>query len=78
MAENLIALPTKAKRVRSLQSAAVLFGNYWKEDNDPMLDDLDNMIATVEAQENRFYQDIECNTYEGLLKRLEEVPDNGF
>jgi hypothetical protein len=43
-----------------------------------MLRDLDNMIDTVEAQENRFYQDIECGTYEGLLKRMEEIPDNGF
>lgn len=77
MVSNLLSLPTKAKRVRNIQSAAILFGKY-REEDDGMLSDLNDMIATVEAQENRFYQDIECGTYEGLLKRMDEIPDNGF
>lgn len=74
---NLLAMPTKAEQVRSLQSAAVLFGNYHGE-QDNMLDELESMIKTVEDQEKRFYQDIQCENYQGLLKRMEEIPDNGF
>lgn len=77
MAENLLALPTNAKQVRNIQSAAILFGKYWGKE-DTMLEELDDMIKTVEAQENRFYQDIKCNSYEGLLEKMKEIPDSGF
>jgi hypothetical protein len=34
-----------------------LFGNYWGKE-DPMLDELEDMIKQVEQQEENFYQDI--------------------
>lgn len=75
---NLLALPTRAKQVRNLQLHAFRYGHFWGGDDNTMLDPLDTMIATVETQEARFYQDIQCGSYAGLLERMREVPDNGF
>ena len=78
MAENLLSMPTRAIDVRKIQLAAIRIGHYWGGDNNEMFDKLDDMIRIVEAQENHFYQDIQCGNYEGLLKRMKEVPDNNF
>ena len=78
MAENLLSIPTKAVDVRNIQLAAIRLGHHWGGNDNEMFNELDDMIKTVEAQENRFYQDIQCDNYEGLLRRIREIPDNGL